>query len=351
MCADTMMAIVKAQAAPGYEYSPVPRPAPDPNEVLLRVQRAAICGTDILLYEWDPLAQSLVEELPFIPGHECCAEVVEIGASVRDIAPGTRVCAETHIPCGHCYQCTHGLPHICKNLILFGHHVNGCFAEYAVIPAAAVYPLKTRLPSELACLLEPFGVSLRGVQEAAPEGDALLVNGCGPIGLFALAIARRAGAEKIIAAEVNPRRLDLARTMGADMVVDVSRAELSQVVLDETGGDGAGCIIEASGAAGAVSGCLSCLRKGGRIVVLGNPKAPVQIRNVMADLMHKELTLKTLHGRRMYETWQEAEALLAGGTVDISPVVTHTFAMSRVDEAMRAILSGEACKVELVPGE
>ncbi len=349
MNAESMMAVVKARPEPGYDYTSVPRPQPKPDEVLVRIERAAICGTDILLYKWDPLAQSLIKELPFIPGHECCAEVMEVGAAVRSISPGATVCAETHIPCGGCYQCTHGLPHICKNLVLFGHHVNGCFAEYAVVPAKAVYCLTTGLPAETACLLEPFGVSLRGVQEAAPEGKALLVNGCGPIGLFAIAIAVRSGAARIIAAEVNPHRLKLAETMGAHVTVDARQADVRQAVLDQTGGDGAGCVIEASGAVGAVATCLSCLRKGGRIVILGNPKGPVEIRDVMPDLMHKELTLRTLHGRRMYETWEQVEALLADGIVDIAPVLTHTFPMGRIAEAMAAILSGEACKVELDP--
>lgn len=345
-----MMAVAKTRPEPGYDYVSVPRPEPKPDEVLLRIERAAICGTDVLVYKWDPLARGLIKGLPFIPGHECSAQVVGTGSAVRDVAVGARVCAETHIPCGACYQCTHGLQHICKDLVLFGHRVDGCFAEYAVIPARSVYPLSTDLRPELACLLEPFGVSLRGVQEAAPRQDTLLVNGCGPIGLFAIAIARHAGAAKIIAAEVHPLRLDLARAMGADVTLDVSKVDLRHAVLAETAGDGAGCIIEASGAAGAVTACLGCLRKGGRIVVLGNPKGPVEIRDVMPDLMHKELTLRTLHGRRMYDTWEEAEALLAGGAVDISPVVTHAYPMSRINEAMEAILRGDACKVELVPG-
>ncbi len=348
--AATMMAVVKTRAGRGYDYVRVPRPEPRPDEVLLRIERAAICGTDVLVHKWDPLAQELIQGLPFIPGHECSAQVVDVGDDVAGISVGARVCAETHIPCGTCYQCTHGLQHICKNLVLFGHRVDGCFAEYAVIPARSVYPLRTDLRPELACLLEPFGVSLRGVQEVAPEGDTLLVNGCGPIGVFAIAIARHAGAKKILAAELHPMRLSLARAMGAEVAIDLNEVDLRQAVLNETEGDGAGCIIEASGAAGAVTACLGCLRKGGRIVVLGNPKGSVEIRDVMPDLMHKELTLKTLHGRRMYGTWEHAEALLASGATDISPVITHTFPMSRVDEAMETILRGEACKVELEPG-
>ncbi len=159
---------------------------------------------------------------------------------------------------------------------------------------------------------------------------------------------------------MNPVRIALARQMGANVVVNAVETDLREAVLDETGGDGAGCVIEASGAPGAVPACLGCLRKGGRIVVLGNPKAPVEIANVMRDFMHKELTLQTLHGRRMYETWQESEALLAEGIrlrstsyggrgVDIRPAITHTFPMSRIDDAMHAILDGEACKVALTP--
>jgi len=329
LAGDTMMAVAKLRREPGYDYTSVPIPKPGPDDVLLRIERAAICGTDILLYEWDPLVHDTVRELPFIPGHECCGRVVEVGRNVRDILPETRVCAETHIACGHCYQCTHDLPHICRNLILFGHQVDGCFAEYAVIPRASVYPLATRLDPERACMLEPFGVSLRGVEAVEPRGDTLVVSGCGPIGLFAIGIARHQQAVKIIACEVNAYRLERARMMGADVVV--------------------GCVIEASGAPEAVNTTFSYLRKGGRIVQLGNPKGPLEVRNVIPDLMHKELTFMTLHGRRMFDTWERSEALLAGGEVDISPVISHVFPMKRVDDAMRAILAGRACKVELEP--
>ena len=349
MPAQTMMAVAKTRREPGYDYGRFPVPSPAADQVLLRVERAAICGTDILLYKWDPVVHGLVDHMPFIPGHECAGEVVAVGPDARGVAVGARACAETHIACGRCYQCTHGMPHICRNLILFGHQVDGCFAEYAVIPAGSVYVLQSDLPAELACMLEPFGVSLRGVQAAEPAGEVLLVNGCGPIGLFAVAAARLAGARTIIISEVNPVRIALARKMGADVVLDPARADMRDAVLAETGGDGAGCIIEASGAPGAVPSCLACLRKGGRIIVLGNPKAPVEIANVMRDFMHKELTLKTLHGRLMYETWRESEALLSEARLDIRPAITHTFAMSRIDDAMHAILAGEACKVALDP--
>ena len=344
-----MMAVVKTRPEPGYDYMAVPKPRPGPDEVLLRVETAVICGSDVLIHQWTPLGQKIVGRLPFIPGHECCAEVVEVGSDVAEVPVGAMVCAETHIPCGACYQCTHGVQHICRNMSLFGHDRNGCFAQYAVIPAKAVYRLRRDLSPHTACLLEPFGVSLRGVEEAAPAGDTLVVSGCGPIGLFAIAIARYLGAAKIIAAEPSPRRLELAVAMGADVVVDVRQRDLHQAVLEQTDGDGAGCIIEASGAPRAVNGCFSYLRKGGRVVLLGNPKGPVEIRNVMPDLMHKELTLKTVHGRRMYQTWERAEALLADNKVDVSPVVTHSLPMSSVDEAFRMILGGEACKVKLQP--
>ena len=346
-----MKAVVKARPEPGYEYAEVVAPRPRGDEALLRVRKAAICGTDILIYKWGQLAAKVVGELPFIPGHECVADVVEVGEEVENVAPGDRVCAETHIPCETCYQCTHGMKHICRNLVLFGHATNGCFAEYAVIPARAVYKLRTGIPDEQACLLEPFGVSLRGVEAADVAGETLVVTGCGPIGVFAVAIARHVGAEKIIAAEPSARRRELAGQMGADVVVDPSGAGLREVVLDETSGDGAGCVIECSGAPDVVSGVFSCLRKGGTIVQLGNPKGPVHVENVIPDFMQKELTLETLHGRRMFQTWETAEGLLADGKVDIAPAITHTFPMSRINEAMGPILAGEACKVILDPDE
>jgi threonine 3-dehydrogenase len=345
----TMTAVVKARPAVGYDIADVPVPQVGPADVLVRIDAAAVCGTDILLYKWDPLVRSLIRGMPFIPGHECCGVVDEVGPEVTAVSPGDRVCAETHIPCGKCYQCLHGSPHICRNLVLFGHHVDGCFAEYALLPDSAVYRLTTDLAPEVACLLEPFGVSLRAVQAADPEGDSLFVNGCGSIGLFAIAAARRFGAGQIIAAEPNPLRRELARRMGADVVLDPAEGPVPAAVCDCTAGDGAGCVIEASGAPGAVADCLKSLRKGGRVVVVGNPKAPVEITDVMPDLMHKELTLQTLHGRRMYQTWEMSEAMLAAGDIDVGAVAAHTFAMSDVEAAMQALLAGEACKARLVP--
>ena len=349
MVQGTMMAVVKARAGRGYDYTEVPAPSPKSGEVLLRIRKAAICGTDILVYKWGELAAKIVGELPFIPGHECVADVVEVGQEVQSIAAGDRVCAETHIPCEKCYQCTHGMKHICRDLVLFGHQTNGCFAEYAVIPARAVYKLRTDLPDEQACLLEPFGVSLRGVEEAHVAGETLLVTGCGPIGVFAVAIARHMGAARIIVAEPSAYRREFASHMGADVVLDPEATGLREAVLDKTAGDGAGCVIECSGAPDVVSGVFSCLRKGGTIVQLGNPKGPLHIENVLPDFMQKELTLRTLHGRRMFETWETAEELLADGKINIAPAITHTFPMSRIDDAMRRILDGEACKVELEP--
>ncbi len=346
---ETMTAVAKVRREPGYEVLQKEMPRPGPREVLLRVERAAVCGTDILLYKWDPLVHGLVASLPFIPGHECCGEVVAVGAEVENVPVGVRACAETHIACGQCYQCSHGMPHICRNLVLFGHQTDGCFAEYARVPAGSVYVLTRDLPPEVASLLEPFGVSLRGVEAAEVQGEDLLVYGCGPIGLGAVAAAKAAQARRVIATEVNPVRTELARRMGADLVFDPRETDVREAVLDATSRDGAGCVIEASGAAGAVAQCLACLRKGGRLVVLGNPKAPVKVTNVMRDFMHKEVTLKTLHGRRMYRTWRKAEALLAEGNVDIRPLITHTFPLSGIEQAMEAILTGRACKVELDP--
>jgi threonine 3-dehydrogenase len=212
-----------------------------------------------------------------------------------------------------------------------------------------VYKLVSEISDDLAAVLEPLGVSLRGVGAIQPRRDTLLVTGCGPIGLFAIAIARHEGAARIIAADRIPSRLRIAETMGADVAVNVEQTSLQDVIAAETDRVGVGCIIEASGAPEAVNTCLSCLRKGGRVVLLGNPKEPVTVRNVMVDLMHKELTLRTIHGRKMYETWSQAESLLAEGQLDIAPAITHTFPMSEIDEAFRVILDGRACKVELDP--
>jgi len=263
------------------------------------------------------------------------------------------VCAETHIPCNACYQCTHGVPHICQKMGLFGHGVGtlqgGC-AQYAVVRTDALYKLKTNLPAHLGALMEPFGVSHHAVEEVGVAGDDLLVIGCGPIGLFAIAIAKAMGATKVIACDILELRLNIAKQLGCDVVIDIKDRGISYLkerVLEETSGNGIGCVLECSGAPDLVNGQFSLMRKGGRCVLVGLPKAPLHVDNVLQDFIFRSITVKTIHGRKMFHTWEEAEKLIQ--KVNIEPVISHDLPMSQFEDAFGALLSGSASKILMDP--
>ena len=215
-----MHAIVKAGEGPGVEWRRVPVPDPGPDEVLVRVTASAVCGTDLHIAQWNAWARNAGIRLPLVMGHEFCGEVVGTGSRVRALKPGAYVAGETHLPCGACYQCRNGLQHICGNLKLFGIHRDGCFAEYATIPEQCAYPVPATIPPRIAAMLEPLGTSLRAVLEMDVSGGSVVVIGCGPIGLFAIASARALGASRIIGLDVREERLGLARKVGCGLMLD-----------------------------------------------------------------------------------------------------------------------------------
>jgi threonine 3-dehydrogenase len=251
-----MRAIVKAAARPGVAMQRLPVPEPGPEEVLVRVKAAAVCGTDLHIAHWNAWAQGAGIRLPLVLGHEFSGEVVGIGSRVRALAPGDYVAGETHIPCGECYQCRNGLQHICKNLKLFGVHRDGCFAEYATIPALCAYKVPAAIPPRVAAMLEPLGTSLRAVLELDVSGGSVVVIGCGPIGLFAVASAKALGASRIIGLDVREERLALAKRLGCDITLNPRRPDTADQILEATEGVGADAIVEASGNAAALEGAV-----------------------------------------------------------------------------------------------
>jgi threonine 3-dehydrogenase len=342
-----MHAIVKTGEGPGVEWRRVPVPDPGPDEVLVRVTASAVCGTDLHIAQWNAWARSAGIRLPLVMGHEFCGEVVGTGSRVRALKPGDYVAGETHLPCGACYQCRNGLQHICGNLKLFGIHRDGCFAEYATIPELCAYRVPAAIPPRIAAMLEPLGTSLRAVLEMDVSGGSVVVIGCGPIGLFAIASARAMGAFRIIGLDVREERLELARKVGCGLTLDPLHADVTARVLEATDGVGADAIIEASGNAAALEGAFRFLRKGGRCALIGLPSVPVRL-NLGPDVIFKEATIVGIHGREMFRTWTRMLALLSSGLLNVDPVATHEMPLSEAAKGLALLEAGEGGKVILV---
>lgn len=343
-----MTAIVKAAERPGVELRRVPVPEPGPEEVLVRVKAGAICGTDLHIAHWNAWAQRAGISLPLVLGHEFCGEVVGVGSRVRALKPGDYVAGETHLPCGECYQCRNGLQHICRNLKLFGIHRDGCFAEYTTIPELCAYRVPAAVPPQIAAMLEPLGTSLRAVLELDVSGGSVVVIGCGPIGLFAVASAKALGASRIIGLDVREERLALAKRVGCDISLDPRQKDATSRILEATGGVGADSIVEASGSAVALEGAFKFLRKGGRCALVGLPSEPVRL-DLGPDVVFKEATIIGIHGREMFRTWTRMLQLLASGLLHVDPVVTHEMPLERCAEGLALLESGKGGKVILVP--
>lgn len=343
-----MHAIVKAGEGPGVEWRRVPVPDPGPEEVLVRVTASAVCGTDLHIAQWNAWARNAGIRLPLVMGHEFCGEVVGTGSRVRALKPGAYVAGETHLPCGACYQCRNGLQHICGNLKLFGIHRDGCFAEYATIPEQCAYPVPATIPPRIAAMLEPLGTSLRAVLEMDVSGGSVVVIGCGPIGLFAIASARALGASRIIGLDVREERLGLARKVGCGLMLDPLHTDVTARVLEATDGVGADAIIEASGNAAALESAFRFLRKGGRCALIGLPSVPVRL-NLGPDVIFKEATIVGIHGREMFRTWTRMQELLSSGLLNVDPVATHEMPLSEAAEGLALLERGEGGKVILVP--
>ena len=344
-----MMALIK-RTPDLVEYSSVPIPECGPREVLLRVKSAALCGTDMHIFEWNPWAQHAGIQLPVIMGHECCGDVAAVGSEVKGVKVGDKVVAETHVPCGECYQCRNGEQHICANLKLFGIHMNGCFAEYAVIPAICARPVPGEIPYDVGAVMEPLGTALRAAQETQVAGAIVMVLGCGPIGLFAVSSAAALGAARIFATDISPVRMEIARVLGASDVLNPLDQDIRQIVLEATRGVGVDVVIEASGNVDALKLSFQYLRKGGRMALVGLPGKPVELE-IGREIVFKEAKIIGIHGRKMFETWTAMENLLASKKMQVEPVITHVMPLCRWQEGVELAKKGRACKVIYHPDE
>jgi threonine 3-dehydrogenase len=338
-----MKALVKTGPGPGLELADVDVPRPRPDEALIRITKTSICGTDLHIDDWDPWAQRTVP-VPLTIGHEFTGEIVRVGAEVEGLHVGMRVSGEGHITCGHCRNCRAGRRNYCHNHRSVGVTRPGAFAEYLALPAENVFPLPDHISDDVAAILDPLGNATHTALAFDVVGEDVLVTGAGPIGIMAAAITRHIGARFVVVTDVNPYRLDLAATMGADRVVDVRNSEVAAVMSELGMTEGFDIGLEMSGNETALSQLLSVMNNGGRVALLGIPPGAVTID--LNQVIFKGLDVRGIYGRRIFETWYKMSSMLQSG-LDVRPVITHRFPAADFRSAFDAVRSGKAAKVLL----
>ena len=348
MIPETMQAVVKARAEAGAELQTVPIPKIGPRDVLVKVRATTICGTDLHIYRWDPWAQSRIRP-PMVFGHEFAGDIVAVGDEVTTVNVGDFISGETHIICGHCYPCRTGQHHICRNVQIIGVDRPGCFAEYVALPASNAWRNDPRLDPAIAAAQEPFGNAVHTALSTDLATKTVLITGCGPIGLFAVGIARAAGASRIFATDVNLGRLEMASAMGATDPLD-GRGDVAAQILQATAGNGVDVLLEMSGNATAINQGFRALRYGGYAALLGLPGRPIDNFDLANHIVFKGATVYGVSGRKMYETWYQTRALLGEGRVDIRPIITHRLPLDAFQAAFEMMIKGDAAKVALFPG-
>ncbi len=337
-----MDALVKAAAGPGLELRQVPVPQPGPGEVLIRVHKTAICGTDVHIYNWDPWAWDHIKP-PMVIGHEYVGEIAELGAGVTGLEVGQRVSGEGHITCGHCRNCHNGNIQWCKNTTSVGVDRDGAFAEYVCIPASNVILIPKSLPEDVVAFFDAFGNAAHTALMWNLVGEDVLITGAGPIGMIAVGICKYAGARRVVITDINDYRLELARKMGADAAVNVSREDLGEIMTKQGLVEGFDIGLEMSGSGAALEQMISVMRNGGKISLLGIANKPVPMD--MNRIISKGLTLQGIYGRKM-DNWHQMSYMVQGG-LDISPVITHRFPYTQFEEGFAAMNSGRSGKVVL----
>ena len=338
-----MRALVKAKAEPGIWMQDIPRPQPGHNDVLIKIRKTAICGTDMHIYNWDEWAARTIP-VPMATGHEFVGVVEAVGSEVQGIQPGDRVSGEGHLTCGHCRNCRAGRRHLCRNTVGVGVNRQGCFAEYLCIPASNVFKLPDAISDEVASILDPLGNAVHTALSFDLVGEDVLITGAGPIGIMAVAIARHVGARHVVITDVNDYRLELARKMGATRAVNVARQTLDEVMQELEMQEGFDVGLEMSGNPQAFRDMLRTLHHGGSVALLGIPPGEMAID--WNQVIFKGLTIKGIYGREMFETWYKMASMLQSG-LDVTPVITHRFAANEYLEGFRTMGSGQSGKVIL----
>lgn len=347
---ETMLALRKVASEPGLRLEEVPVPVPAPDEVLVEVETASVCGTDLHIYGWDEWSQGRIVP-PLTLGHEFAGTIVERGDLVRNVSIGDYVSAESHITCGMCFQCRTGHAHMCERTRILGVDLDGVFARYVTVPGSVIWRNdRSKLPPEIATIQEPFGNAVFATSEQDLAGRAVAVLGCGPIGLFTIGIARASGAAVVVAADRTPFRLGLATRMGANAVVNVDDSpDTAAWFLDRNEGFGFDVVFEMSGSPRAIADSFRIARNGGRVILFGIPARPVEI-DVAQALIFKNLNVLALNGRKIFETWYRTRWLLESGVVDVRPLITQELPLEEFETAFALLSAGEACKIVLYPG-
>jgi threonine 3-dehydrogenase len=336
-----MWALVKTRPGPGLELCEVPQPEIGINDVLIRVRKTGICGTDLHIESWDPWAARTIQT-PLIVGHEFVGDIVEVGSNVADFHPGDLVSGEGHVVCGRCRHCLAGRRHLCANSIGLGVGRDGAFAEYVALPMTNVWHHWPGIDEEVAAIFDPFGNAVHTGLAFSVLGEDVLVSGAGPIGLMATAVVRHAGARFVVVSEPNPFRRDLATRMGATLVVDPVARDLHDVQAELGMVEGFDVALEMSGNAAALRSAIANMAHGGEIAILGIPTGEISLD--VNEIVFKMLTLRGIYGREMYETWYKMTVMLQSG-LDIRPVITHRFPFREYEAAFAAARSGNSGKV------
>jgi threonine 3-dehydrogenase len=343
-----MRTVRKLQPGPGAEFAQLPIPEIGPREVLVKVKATSVCGTDYHIYSWDPWSQGRVKP-PLTVGHEVAGEVVAVGREVTACKLGDAVSAETHVVCNRCPRCQMGEYHLCENTKILGVDTDGCFAEYVAIPEQNVWINDKDIPWAIQSIQEPLGNAVHTAMEGELTAQSVLITGCGPIGIMSVPVARHAGAEIVIAVDVNPYRLELAKRLGADVVINPTLEDPIEVTRKYTRGYGADVVLEMSGNPTAIRQGLKAARNGARVSLLGLPSKPLEI-DLGADIVMRGLVLKGITGRKMWKTWYQVRSMLRAGLAErLQPLVTHQLPLEGVHEAMELMGAGKCGKVVLLP--
>ncbi len=338
-----MKALVKLKPEPGIWMADIPRPEPGHNDILIKIRKTAICGTDVHIYNWDEWAQNTIP-VPMAVGHEYVGEVAALGAGVSGYKIGDRVSGEGHITCGHCRNCRAGRIHLCRNTVGVGVNRPGAFAEYLVLPAANAYPIPDDVPDDLAAIFDPLGNAVHTALSFGLVGEDVLITGAGPIGIMAAAVCRHVGARHVVITDVNDYRLELARKVGVTRAVNVAGEDLRAVMQDLDMHEGFDVGLEMSGAPPAFRSMLDVMNHGGKAALLGLLPADMAID--WGKVVFKGLFLKGVYGREIYETWYKMTVMVQSG-LNVAPVITHRFPVADFQAGFDVMRSGMSGKVIL----